>query len=285
MMDIKRQILLMKARTFTDVVEGFTSRLEGALEDRTPSTGWINISRILTMPTYQFAVWALQNDSPTQVVKTIQTIRERYAKLDNIDSKTLGFLDAIEAKAYGYIALNSKNANIKTNFYRYAVKCFQNAYSRGYHEAFLDLADLEKKLGDPYKGEFVARQALGKTPEIYTALGELFYDFSSLTESAIRVMEGKRPLISNLYDFEYAMWKYEDGSQNSVNAKMYYGLSLIVNNKYGSKEDGLKLVKDTIEEFKKANEDCHKYLFQSDVKVFRSNIELIERKLIKANKR
>ena len=276
-------MMLKKARTFTEVIDGFTSRLEDVLEHREPSSGWINIDRIANMPTYQFAIQALENNSPTQVIKTIQAIRERYAKLDTIDSKTLGFLDAIEGKAYGYIALNSKNANDKTAFYRYAVKCFQNANSRGYYDAYLDLADLEKKLGNPYMGEMVAMKIVGKSQETYTTLGEMFYDFVSLRESAIRVMEGKRPIITNFYDFEYAMWKYQDGAKDSINSRFYYALSLIIKNEDGSKEEGLNLLKETIQEFKKVNEDCHKYLFASDVKVFKENIDLVEKKILKIN--
>ena len=285
MVEIKKYMLLKKARTFTDVIDGFTAKLDGIMQSRSPSNGWINIDRMITMPTYQFAVWALENNSPTQVVKAIQAIRNRYANLDNIDSKTLGFLDSVEGKAYGYIALNSKNANVKESFYRYAIKCFENAYSRGYHEALLDLADLEKKLISPYKGETTAFRVLGKSVEIYTVLGELFYDFSALSESAVRVAEGKRPLISDIMDFRYAMWKYQEGASRSINCKFYYGLALIIANEQGSKEEGLKIVKETFEEFKKANRNCDRYLFASDVKAFEANINLIEKKLIKANKR
>ena len=283
--NIKKYMLTKKARTFTDVIDGFTSQLEYALNSRVPDRAHISMYTITRMPTYQFAIRALENNSPTQVIKTIQAIKRRYAKLNNIDDLTLGFLDAIEAKAYGYIALNAKNEDMQKSFYKFAVKGFNNAYSRGYYDALLDLADLQKKMGEVYEGEATAFKVLAESKESYTCLGELFYDFSALTESAIRVLEGKRPLISDIMDFKYSMWKYEDGAKKSINSKFYFGLALIVCNEDDSKERGLKIVKETFQEFKTANADCHKYLFESDVKEFRKNIELVENKIIKDRKR
>lgn len=283
--ELKKYILTKRARKFTDVIEGFTKQLEEELENRTPDSNLINVSRITSMPTYQFAIMALENNSPTQVITTIEEIRKRYYNKDNIDNETLGFLDSIEGKAYGYIALNTKNMEMKKAFYKYAIKYFEMAYCRGYCDALLDRADLEKKMGDPYKGEEVAFRVLSESKETYTCLGELFYDFSSLVESAIRVIEGKRALIPDILDFKYAMWKYQDGAKKSINSKLYYGLSLIIYNEEGSKEQGLKIVKEAFDEFKKANKDCDKVLFASDAKLFKENIELIETRILKNNTR
>lgn len=264
---------------------GFTKKLEEELDAREPSIKWINKDRITIMPTYQFAIWALENESPAQVVNVINRIRKRYEKIDKIDSHALGFLDCIEGKAYGYISLNSKNEKESKRFYEMAVKCFENGYSRGYYDAKLDLADLEKKRGYPYVGETQAFKVLGRTPETYTCLGELFYDFSKLSESAVRVIEGKRPIISDIMDFKYSMWKYESGAANSINCKFYHGLALIIYNTDGSKDKGLKIVKETFDDFKKANENINKILFASDVKQFKENVELIEKRLIKVQSR
>lgn len=276
---------LNKTKEQFQPIVGFTRRLQAELEEREPSVQWINKERITSMPTYQFAVLALENESPAQVVNVLHAIRKRYQKIDKIDSNALGFLDCIEGKAYGYISLNTKNEKESKKFYDMAIKCFENGYSRGYYEAKLDLADLEKKRGYPYVGETEAFKVLGKTPEIYTCLGELFYDFSKLSESAVRVIEGKRPLISDIMDFKYSMWKYESGAENSINCKFYYGLALIIYNNDGSKEKGLHIVKETFEEFKEANANIHKVLFESDAKKFKENINLIEKRLLRIPKR
>ena len=283
--EIKKSILVKKAKTFTDVIDGFTRQLEESLQLRNPSGDKIDVSSLMSMPTYQFAIMAFENNSPTQVVKVIKEIKKRYSKKKNIDSLTLGFLDALEGKAYGYIALYSKNAKYSETFYKCAIKCFENAYSRGYCDALLDLADLQKKLINPFKGEETAFRVLAESNESYTRLGEMFYDFNSLVESAIRVLEGRRTIISDIVDFKYAMWKYQDGASKSINSKFYYGLSLIIYNEDNSLEKGLKIVKETFSEFKKVNENYSKMFFSSDVKKFKENIDLIEKKIIKVHKR
>ena len=285
MLDIKKKALIKEAKTFTDVIRGFTSKLEERLMTRRPDDEEINISKLLCMPTYQFAIQALENNSPTQVIKTIEEIKKRYSRFGNLDTKTLGFLDSIEGKAYGYIALNSKNAKTKEEFYKYSIKCFKQATRRGYYDAMLDLADLEKKIISPFKGEETAFKVLEDSDEVYTCLGELFYDFSSLVESAIRVLEGRRPIISDIIDFKYAMWKYQDGADKSINSKFYYGLALIIFNDDGSKEEGLKIVKESFDEFKRVNQNCNKILFATDANQFKNNISLIENNIIKVNKR
>ena len=168
----------------------------------------------------------------------------------------------------------------QVKFYNLAVKCFNSAKSRGYFDAILDLADLEKKLGDVTKGENTAFTVFNNTNESYTRLGELYYDFSKLVESAIRVLEDKRPLIEDIVGFEYAMRKYRLGSENSVNCKVYYGLALIIE---GKKKEGLKMVKANFNEFKEYNKDVDKILFASDAKIFNDNLKLVESRLIKNN--
>ena len=153
-----------------------------------------------------------------------------------------------------------KNEKMRESFYKYAVKCFENANSRGYHDALLDLADLQKKLYNPYVGETTAFRALATGTETYTVLGELFYDFSALAESAARVMEGKRPLISDIMDFKYAMWKYEDGAKRSINSKLYHGLALIIYNEDGSKQEGLKILSEIKKELVRELFASNKYM-------------------------
>lgn len=277
---MNKKKLLDKEKGIFMAIEGFTASLERELELRKPKSEKVTLDSVTTMPTYAFASLALQNESPLQVIKVIEKMKKRYSGKKVLDNETMGFLDAIQGKAYGYIALNTKNLQSQEKFYNLAVKCFNSAKSRGYFDAILDLADLEKKLGDVTKGENTAFTVFNNTNESYTRLGELYYDFSKLVESAIRVLEDKRPLIEDIVGFEYAMRKYRLGSENSVNCKVYYGLALIIE---GKKKEGLKMVKANFNEFKEYNKDVDKILFASDAKIFNDNLKLVESRLIKNN--
>lgn len=274
-----------KVSPFFKAIPGFTARLERQIEYNHPNKGEIDLDNITSMPTYSFAILALENDSPLQVVKVMEAMRKRYASKPNVSKKILGFLDSIEGKAYGYIALNIKNVELKYNFYKLANKCFKNAVARGYNEAALDLADLEAKLNDVYSGEAVALKAVDKTKESFTKLGDLFYDFDMLVENAIRVLENKRPIIEDDLAFWYSLCKFKEGSDASINSRLRYGLALIINNGEGEKEKGLKIVKENFEEFKKCNSNRKQILFSTDAKAFDKSLQLLENKIVKINNR
>jgi hypothetical protein len=106
-----------------------------------------------------------------------------------------------------------------------------------------------------------------------------------LVENAIRVLENKRPIIEDDLSFWYALCKYKEGSGESINSRLRYGLALIINDGEGEKEAGLKLVKDSFEDFKKANSNRKKTFFASDVKAFDKTLQLLETKIVKVNNR
>lgn len=270
---------------FFNEISGFTARLEREISEREKSKEKVTLDRVTSMPTYHFATLALENESPLQVVKVMQTLRKRYSSKKNIDKETLGFLDDIEGKAYGYIALNINNIEQKYKFYKAACKCFKNGISRGYYDAALDLADLQAKMEDIRVGERTALDVFFKTDKAASKLGELFYGFDKLVESAIRVIENKRPLIENENDFYYALRKYEKRKETSINCRLYYGLALIINNEGNDKEEGLKLVKETFAAFKKENSQLNKVMFKSDVDKFNKTLQILENKLIQINSR
>lgn len=272
-----------KASEFFNAIPGFTMRLEKQLATTKANKKDVNLTTITSMPTYSFAICALENDSPLQVIKVMEEMKKRYRF--SADNEVLGFLDSIEGKAYGYIALNIKNIELKHNFYKLACKCFKNAISRGYEDAVLDLADLEAKIKDAYAAEEIVLKSVEKTKESFTKLGDLFYGFDMLVENAIRVLENKRPIIEDDLAFWYALCKYKEGSKDSINCKLYYGLALIVYNHEGSKDEGLKLVKESFEEFKKENKNTSKILFSTDAKNFDNTLKTLEEKIIKINRR
>jgi hypothetical protein len=274
-----------KVSPFFKAVPGFTARLERQIEYNNPNKENVDLENIMTMPTYSFAILALENDSPLQVIKVMEAMRKRYASKPNVSKNVMGFLDCVEGKAYGYIALNVTNVELKYNFYKLSCKCFKNAMARGYNDAALDLADLESKLNDVYAGEATALKAVDKCRESFTKLGDLFYDFDMLVENAIRVLENKRPIIEDDLSFWYALCKYKEGSGESINSRLRYGLALIINDGEGEKEAGLKLVKDSFEDFKKANSNRKKTFFASDVKAFDKTLQLLETKIVKVNNR
>lgn len=282
---MKEDKLKSKASVFFEAVPGFTARLENEIKSREASKEKITLDNVTTMPTYAFAVLALENDSPLQVVKVMETLRKRYSSRKKIDKEVLGFFDSIEGKAYGYVALNVKNIELKYKFYKLACKCFENAVSRRYYDAALDLSDLQDKFIDVTTAEATVLNIYPKTNEALTKLGELFFGFDKLVESATRVLEGKRPLIEDEYAFLYSLHKYEEGKEKSINSKLYYGLALIVNNEYGDKEKGLRIVKETLPEFKKENEILSKILFKSDAEAFNKTLQTLEDKLNKMKSR
>ena len=195
----------------------------------------------------------------------------------------LGFFDDMEGKAYGYIALNINNIEHKYKFYKLACKCFENGISRGYYNAALDLADLQSKMEDIKVAERTALDVFFKTDDAASKLGELFYGFDKLVESAIRVLENKRPLIENENDFYYSLRKYEKGKEKSVDSRLYYGLALIISNEGNDKEEGLRIVKETFPAFKKQKSELNKVMFKTDVDSFNKTLQMLESKITKMN--
>ncbi len=264
-------------------IPGFTARLENEIKLRNPSKEEITSDKVSNMPTFAFVSLALQENSPLKVIKTIELIQRRYAFKRNFSKSARGFLDSIEGKAYGYLCMNTKNLEAKEKFYQKAKKCFENAKSKGYYDAYLDLADLEDRLGDTKKGEKIAISVFYKSQEAPTLLGELYYGFADLVESAKRVLEGKRPIITDFDAYGYAQYKYEQGMNNgSISAKMYYGLTLIIDREI---DEGLKLVNESYEDFKKHIKELEKVLFASDMKAIKMNLEILEKEIIQNKKR
>ena len=104
---MNKKKLLDKEKGLFMAIEGFTASLERELELRKPKSEKVTLDSVTTMPTYAFASLALQNESPLQVIKVIEKMKKRYSGKKVLDNETMGFLDAIQGKAYGYIALNT----------------------------------------------------------------------------------------------------------------------------------------------------------------------------------
>lgn len=264
-------------------IPGFSARLEEQMKLRSPSKNQISRENVTSMPTFAFVSLALQNNSPLKVIKTIEMMQKRYAFKKNFSKEAKGFLDAIEGKAYGYLCLNTKNLEAKKEFYKKAKKCFESANSKGYPEAYLDLADLEAKLGDVRTGEKIAISVFTKSNETPTLLGELYYGFSELVNSAKRVLSGRRAIISDKSAYEYSVLKYSQGMESgSIASKVYYGLTLIIDN---NKEEGLKLINESYQDFKVYVSELEKVLFASDYNMIKKNMEILENDILKNNKR
>ena len=264
-------------------IKGFTLKLESAIESRKRYKGDINLENITSMPTYDFVSLALSANSPRQVIHVIETIKKRYFLKLNFDRDAFGFLDSIEGKAYGYMALNIQDIDKQEKLYQTACKYFKSAANKGYVNAYLDLADLEEKFKGIYSVDELFRSLKIELPDTHKKMGELHMNFSTLVENAIRVMQGKRPFIEEDYSLPLALYHFKNGMKDSVECRVYRGLALIVTGEHENIEEGLKLVKDNLEEFKLKNKNIDKILFASDTSVFKTNVNLIENKLLKLN--
>lgn len=272
-----------KDMEFINVIPGFTKLLEKELKQRSRTKEKIDLDNVVNMPTYAFAMLALKQDAPLQLVSTMKAIKKRYCSKSNVSEEVIGFFDALEGKAYGYIALNIKNVEQKENFYKLAGACFKKAINNGYYNANLEWADFKKIFESNNEAEETALGALEDTADVLAKMGEIYYGLPQLVESAIRVLEKKRPLIENELDFYYAMHKYKEGYDRSLICRMYYGLALIVGG-YETPEylsRGMKIVKENFAEFKELHKDADKKLFNSDAKVITDNINLISERIIK----
>ena len=279
-----KKVKLSKEDLNLDVaIPGFTETIENELKLRAPSKKEITREDVTSMPTFAFVSLALQHNAPLKVIKTIEMMQKRYAFKKNFSKEAKGFLDSIEGKAYAYLCMNTKNMEDKEKFYKRAKKCFEDAKNKGYCDAYLDLADLESKVNSVVKGEKIAISVFYVSKEAPTLLGELYYGFSDLVNSARRVLEGKRPIISNKHAYDYSQFKYSQGvERGSVSSKLYYGLTLIIDHEI---EEGLKIVNESYEDFKKYIEELSKVLFTTDMNVIRKNIEILENDILKNRKR
>lgn len=276
---MKRGKLNEELNEFEKIIPGFTRLLEETLESRTPQSDKINLDNLTSMPTYSFAILALENNSPLQVIKVMEALKKRY---NTKDKEVLGYLDAMEAKSYGYIALNSRNIEVKYKFYKLACKCFENAISRGYNDAVLDFADLKAKMLDEHSAERYLIKSINKSEEAFSKLGSLFNNFEYLVTNALRVLEKKRPIIQDDGLLWFSLDKFQQGIQRgSINSKLYYGLGLIVK---GEEKKGMEIVRENFEEFKEYNQKLKYTLFASDRREFEKSLELLENKLKELNK-
>ena len=263
---------------------GFTSSLENEVKSRKKSNGKMTKDNIVAGPTYEFATLALQSNSPLQVIKVIEVLKKRYAVRLNLQRETLGFLDSIEGKAYGYMALRITDLQKQENLISMAKRCFLRAQSRGYLEACIDLADLENKLGNSREAHEVLRYKVKNVNEANTKMGEIYCGISMLVPNAIRVLEGKRPFIEDISDYYLGEYGYRRGVDTSINCKIYHALlSIIIEEDKNDKLKALEIVKKNFKEFKEKNKDIDKFLFKSDADVIKANIDLIEKKLLKLN--
>lgn len=271
----------MKKEEYVSSIKGFTIMLEEQLAKK-PTKEKITSNNIIYMPTYSFAVLALEHNDPNSVIRVLNAIRQRYRFKFNLTREANGFLDAIEGKAYGYMAINSKNKDQQDKFYKLAVKCFNNAKNKGYVEGYLDLAYLEKKINDASKGEKIAFNVYHDTNLVHLTRGEMYYGIDKLVSNAIRVFEGKRAILSeeDYACFQYAMESYKKGMEDCYSCKFYYGLALMIYKNGYHKEKGLKIIKETYKDFIKEREDFNRTLFNSDVEIYKENIKLLEDKIL-----
>ena len=166
-----------------------------------------------------------------------------------------------------------------------ACKYFNSAMSKGYFQASIDLADLEEKFYDRGSANKVLNSFKKDTPEVSRKIGELYFNFSKLVENAIRVLQGRRPFIENSNDLPLALHYFNKGKEKSIECRVYKGLAMIITGDEDEKKEGLALVKENLEEFKKKNKDIDKILFKTEAEAFNKNIDLIENKLLKLNRR
>ena len=276
----------MKKQEYVSSIIGFTTMLEEQLAKKA-SKEKIDHNNVIYMPTYSFAILALENNDANSVIRVINAIRKRYKFKFNFTKDASGFLDSVEGKAYGYLAINAKNNVDQKKFYDLAIKCFNSAKNKGYIDGYLDLAYLEKEMGNPDKGEQIAFNVYRNSDLIHLTRGEMYYGIDKLVNNAIRVIEGKRPIISveDYGFFEYSMNCYKKGMEKSISCKFYYGLALIIYKNGYHKRKGLTIIKETYEEFKKEREKFNKTLFNSDSKIYDDNLKLIEEKILKHKNR
>ena len=276
-----KDILSEEEKELFDGIKGFTKSLEYVMENRKRSKENITLENVISMPTYEFVTLALSANSPRQVITAIEAIRKRYLLKFNIDKEAMGYLDSIEGKAYGYMSLYVKDILKQQKLYKLACKYFKSAISKGYYDANVDLADLEEKFDLSDKADDLLSYLKKDVPDAYRKLGELYCNFPTLVENATRVLQGRRPFIEDGTKLPIAMYHFNQGEKKSVECRVYKGLAMIIKGDNNEKEEGLKLVKDNLKEFKEKNKDIDKKLFATDAKVFKDCLSILENKLVK----
>jgi len=266
-----------------NIIDGFTKEFETHIKgNKIKFDHKVSEEEIKNSFTYSFATLALSKNSPIQLIYVINTIRDRYGK--HLTENALGFLDSMAGKAYGYLSFLSTNLKNQEKFKKTAIELFNKAYGRGYTRALADLMDFKKKYTSalPYRIEDIAIPHTKEDVSLFYDLGNIFVDISILTDNAIRVMKGKRPVIEDMGYFRNAEYKFEKGYESNCGCAICYGMCLIIR---GDKEKGLKLVRDNLEGFKKEKGRVERILFASDCESFNNCIERIENELLKTNKR
>ena len=264
-------------------IEGFTKEFENYIKkNKIKIDHKVSEEEIKNSLTYSFATLALSKNSPVQLIYVINAIKNRYGK--HLTQSAIGFLDSMSGKAYGYLALLTTNLKNQEKFHKNALRYFDKAYNNGYTRALADLMEYKKKYMnmEPYRVEEVARTHTNEDVSLFYDLGNLFVDISTLTDNAIRSMKGKRPVIEDMGYFRNAEYKFEKGHESNCGCAVCYGLCKIIT---GDKEEGLKLVRDNIEGFKKEKGKVERILFSSDCENFNNCIKRIQNELLKINKR
>ena len=263
------------------IISGFEKRLLEETSQRKPTDRHISLDEVTTMPTFELASLALSRDAVEEVVKTMEVMRKRYINKGNVDSEVMGLFDCIEAEAYGYVSLITRNFTHQEKFYKLAMKYFDNAISRGYFKAELEKAEYQLKFGHR---DAAIYNTLGvrNSAEKFAYLGECYMSFRDVTTNAIRVMEGKRPLITDKSYFDNATTYYNLGKDGSNKCKLCAGLLDIVQ---GNKEQGLKIVGKAYKPFKDELIQKEKIMFKRDYEAIMTILNEIENTLLKTNKR
>jgi hypothetical protein len=273
----------IKVNEDVNKIEGFTKEFEKYLKEHKVSIDHkASVEDVKNSFTYSFATLALQNNSPVQLINVINAIKDRYGK-KYLSKESLGFLDCMSAKAYGYLSLMCKNIENQNKYRKLAMSMFEKAYGNGYVTAIGDMMDFKSKWSsEPYRVEDIGLPHVKEDSELFFNLGTLFVDFPSLVDNAARVLKDKRPVIENKYYFEMAEYKFTQGANTSPSCGVCLGLCYIIN---GKKDQGLSLIKKNMNGFKKSKSHMERLLFASDAEIFNSSMEKIETKILDNNKR
>lgn len=272
-------------KAFDVKIEGFTKELEKELKNPKSKVFKMDPDEIIYMYTYRFALLAYQHNAPLKLIKVMETMKERYASAKILNRKFYGLLLDLEGKAYAYMSINSKNYEEQNNFYKIAYKCFEDAF-KSYHciEAKYDLAELSTHFKMRVNAVLSIQNKVKEDNEKYTKMGYLFCDLYTLANNASRVLQGKRPLISNSSDLDMARHYFDLGVKNdSLTSEFAYGLLKIIR---GDTKNGLETVEKHFSEIKKYYDKFELMMFASDFKPYKDAFEIIETKVLKnKNKR
>lgn len=261
-------------------IEGFTKAFEEEMEKTKAKVRKLNPKTIAETPTFSFASLAFEHNAPLKVLKVIEEMKIRYNKAKYFNKKVFGFLLDAEGKAYGYLAVNTKNYELRSDLLNKAVKCFDDANrTYGYADSTYNKAELAKKFNQENVGATWLEKYLVNDIEKFTRKGHLYMDLYQLADNARRKMEGKRLVISDQDNYELAGYYFEKGfEKKSLTAKFSFGLFKITQ---GETKKGLEMVNECYSEVKEYYSEFKKVLFASDYKVYKDAFNLIERDILK----